>query len=381
MIIRFKDGAKPIGISIIAFCAVFVCTLFLNFYIDLSALSDQVSGEMAKIFYDAQLSTAKVVAAVSGNCLLATSVVLLIFYVRDAVDSRRREIGLLKAFGYGNLRISMDFAIFGISVLCGALPGFGASFLLMPNFYEVQNKEKILPEIRISFHPALLFWLVILPTLFFALLAVLCALKRLRCPALSLLSDRDSRPARKKRHRRKEKNRFFLKEMRSSTLKSRKTMAFLMGFAAFCFSAMVQMSGSMDDLASPLSGAMILIIGLTLAFTALVLSIATVLKKCEKDVAMMSLFGYTPTECRYAILDGYRTISLVGFLLGTVYQYVLLRIMVDVVFRDMGNMPTYSFNWASFFLTVLCFIPLYEGIIALYARKIRKISVKSIMME
>lgn len=81
------------------------------------------------------------------------------------------------------------------------------------------------------------------------------------------------------------------------------------------------------------------------------------------------------------ILDGYRPIALIGVLLGTVYQFALLRIMVDVVFRDIENVPTYSFDWTMFFLTVLCFVPLYEGTIFLFARKIRKIPVKSIMME
>lgn len=380
MMIRFREGAKPIGISMIAFCAVFVCTLFLNFYTDLSAVDRQMLTDASAVFYDAQLSTAKVVAAISGGCLLATSAVLLIFYVRDSVESRKREIGLMKAFGYGNLRIAVNFSVFGISVLMGALPGFGASFLLMPEFYEVQNKDGFLPDIGIAFHPSLLFLLVILPTLFFSLLSILCALRRLRCSPLSMLCDRDTRPSRARKHQ-KEKNRPFLKEMRSAVLRSRKAMAFLMGFAAFCFSSMMQMSASMDELASPLAGVMILVIGLTLAFTALILSAVTVLKKCEKDIAMMSLFGYTPAECRHAVLNGYRPIACGGFVIGTVYQYALLRIMVDVVFREIENVPTYSFDWTAFFLTVLCFIPLYEGLIALAARRIRKIPIKSVMME
>lgn len=37
MVIRLKDTAKLFGIAIIACCAVFVCTLFLSYNINLAA--------------------------------------------------------------------------------------------------------------------------------------------------------------------------------------------------------------------------------------------------------------------------------------------------------------------------------------------------------
>lgn len=40
MVIRLKDTAKLFGITIIACCAVFVCTLFLSYNIDLAAIKD-----------------------------------------------------------------------------------------------------------------------------------------------------------------------------------------------------------------------------------------------------------------------------------------------------------------------------------------------------
>ena len=41
MMVSFKDGLKFIGISIVCFCAVFVCTFFLNYYIDILPLKDE----------------------------------------------------------------------------------------------------------------------------------------------------------------------------------------------------------------------------------------------------------------------------------------------------------------------------------------------------
>lgn len=73
MVIGVKDAAKLIGISIISFCAVLVCTMFLNFNIDIVSIKENIVSKQAMIFYDAQVSTAKVVSMVSGGCLLITS--------------------------------------------------------------------------------------------------------------------------------------------------------------------------------------------------------------------------------------------------------------------------------------------------------------------
>ena len=79
MVVGIKDVAKLMGISIISCCAVLVCALFLNYYIDILQIEDLLSSEQAVIYYHAQVSTAKVVCLVSGGCLLLTSVVMLFF--------------------------------------------------------------------------------------------------------------------------------------------------------------------------------------------------------------------------------------------------------------------------------------------------------------
>lgn len=45
MIISIKDSVKLIGIMIIAGCAVFVCTLFLNFNMDIVGIRDEITSE------------------------------------------------------------------------------------------------------------------------------------------------------------------------------------------------------------------------------------------------------------------------------------------------------------------------------------------------
>ncbi len=73
--------------------------------------------------------------------------------------------------------------------------------------------------------------------------------------------------------------------------------------------------------------------------------------------------------------------SYIGFAVGTVYQYALLRIMVDIVFRDMEGMPAYTFDFPVMLMSLGVFILVYEAIMYVYSERIKKISVKEIMLE
>lgn len=382
MVVGIKDAVKLIGISIIACCAVLVCTMFLNYYFDIQEIKDMVSTEQAMIFYNAQVSTAKVVCSVSGGCLLITSVIMLLFYIKHYIDTHKNELGILKALGYSNLNIAKNFYVFGISVFIGASIGFLGAFLLMPGFYETQNEDKMLPEIVIHFHPAVMLYFVILPTAAFAALAIFYAYLKLRKNVMMLLKDNFQASSKiRKQKDSKVTDCLFIDDLRNSTLKSGKTLVFFIIFASFCFSSMTQMSASMKDLSSAMIGAMMLLIGIILAFTTLFLAITTVIKGNTKTIAMMRVFGYSQKECCKSILGGYRPLSYIGFALGTVYQYVLLRIMVDIVFKDIDEVPVYEFDFPVMLVSLVFFIAIYEIVMYCYSQKIKRISVKEIMIE
>ena len=382
MLIGIKNVSKLIGISIIACCAVLVCTMFLNFYFDIQLIDNEITSELLMVFYNAQVSTAKVVCLVSGGCLLLTSVVMLFFYIKHYIDTHKKELGILKALGYSNLKIAKNFWIFGISAFIGTAVGFGGAFLIMPWFYALQNKDKILPEITINFHSSLLLYFVILPTVCFSVLSICYAWYKLKKPVLLLLKDNLQAVSKTPRYRiEKSKEISFIDDLKRNTLKSKKTLVFFIIFASFCFSAMSQMSFSMKDLSSEMMGVMMLIIGLVLAFTTLFLAITTVINGNTKTIAMMRVFGYSQKECCRAILGGYRPMSYIGFVIGTVYQYGLLRLMVDVVFKDMEGVPVYEFDFPVMLISLVVFIFVYEMIMYIYSEKIKKISVKEIMIE
>lgn len=378
MVIGIKDAAKLLGISVISCCAVLVCTMFLNFYFDVVQVEDRVAPGQAMILYQAQVSTAKVVCLVTGGGLLLTSVVMLFFYVKHYIDTHKKELGILKALGYSDFEVAVPFWVFGISVLIGTAAGFGGAFLLMPKFYELQNAEGLLPEISIRFHWQVFLFFVVLPTAAFALLAVLYACRKLGRPTILLLRD-DPGASPGKAGRWEDRERPFLEDVRKTTLRSKKTLAFFILFASFCYSAMTQMSFSMKDLSSEMMGIMMLVIGLFLAFATLFLAITTVVRGNTKAIAMMRVFGYSHKECCQALLGGYRPLGYVGFVIGTVYQYGLLRVMVDVVFRDMEGVPVYEFDVPMMLLSLVSFLVVYEAIMFCYAGRIKKVSVKEVM--
>ncbi|MDE5894262.1 MAG: FtsX-like permease family protein [Acetatifactor sp.] len=381
MVVGIKDGAKLAGIMITSFCAVLVCTLFLNYDMDLASIEDIIAAGPARMMYDAQVMTSKVVCCVTGGCLLATTVVMLFFYIRHYIDTHKKELGILKALGYSNMQVAIHFWVFGLSVFLGAGAGYLGASLMMPRFYETQNADGMLPDIVMHFHPLLFLYLVVGPALFFAAAAVLYACRKLKAPALSMIRENLWAEAKTPKHRPKDAERPFLTELKRSTLREKKILVFFMVFAAFCFSAMTQMSFSMKELSSVMMGAMMLLIGIVLACTALFLAVTTVVRGNARTIAMMRVFGYCEKQCSQAILGGYRPAAYVGFAIGTVYQYGLLRIMVDVVFRNIEEVPAYEFDFPMMCLSLAFFSVAYELVLYGYSRRIKKISIKEIMLE
>lgn len=378
MTVSFKDGAKLAGIAVMCACAAFVCSFFLNFYIDASAIAGDVPQDCMAI-YDAQLAMAKVTCAVSGGCLLLVSAVLLAFYVKLYIDRNAKQLGILKAMGYPDGKIAAGFGTFGLSALIGTSAGYLCSFLVMPTVYS-QMSIGGLPEIAIRFHAVLPLCLVLAPALLFSALAVLFAWLKLRRPVGELLREKPDKT--KKRRGAKDRSaRPFLKELRRETLKYKKSLAFFVAFASFCFSCMLQMSASMKTLSSETMGYMIFGIGIVLAATSLLLAATSLVNANAKTVSVMKAYGYTVRECREAIFGGYRFPAAIGFMIGTAYQYGLLKTVVELIFRDVATMPEYRFDVGIFFAVLALFIPAYELTMYAFSRKICRLTVRAVMTE
>lgn len=379
MIVGIKDLTKLLAISVIACCAVFVCTLFLNYNLDLAGIKEEITTQQEIVIYQAQISMGKVIAAVSGGCLLITSVVMLLFYIKNYIDTHGKELGILKALGYSDFKVAKYFWVFGLSIFLGCALGYIGGSFYMPTFYELQNSEQILPELLPQFHIWLAISFIALPTAFFICLSVMYAFCKMKSPVLHLL--REMQEFKFKISKKQTKDLLFLQELKKTTVRSRKILIFFVGFSAFCFSAMTQMSMSMEDLGSEHFTIMLISIGLILSFMTLLLSLSSVMKANKKTLAMMKVFGYSQKECSKALLSGYRPVSYIGFTVGTLYQYILLKVAVTIIFADYENTLEYGFHFQSLIISLICFIAAYELIIYFYSQKINRLSVKEIMLD
>lgn len=382
MVVGIKDAVKLIGISIIGCCAALVCTMFLNFNMDIVGIEHEIMSEQVMMFYQAQVSMSKFVSSVSGGCLLITSVIMLLFYIKHYIDTHKKELGILKALGYSDIKIAKSFWVFGISVFIGTAAGFSGAFLIMPAFYKMQNEDKILPQFSVHFHPELFLFLVIVPTAVFAVLSICYACFKLKSPVLGLLKDNLQTFSKVRKYRdRQNTEGTFLEDLRKNTLRSRKTLVFFILFASFCFSSMTQMSFGMKELSSVMMGVMIMMIGIVLACTTLFLAITAVINGNTKTIAMMRVFGYSQKQCCSALLGGYRPVGYIGFAIGSIYQYVLIKIAVSVVFKDVAGVPDYEFDVPAMVISLVFFLVIYEIIMYCYTEKIKKVSIKEVMLE
>ena len=67
--------------------------------------------------------------------------------------------------------------------------------------------------------------------------------------------------------------------------------------------------------------------------------------------------------------------------IGTIYQYGLLKIVVSIVFADVKNVPEYTFDIPAFVFTLVAFAIIYELAIRYFSLQIKKLSIKSVMLE
>lgn len=119
---------KFIGANMLIFGTVFVCTIFGSYYLDLSSVElpdiPQIKG-----IYEAQLTMVKIICYLAGGCLGVISMIVALFNINRHINENQSAMGVLKALGYSNMRISLVFLKIGVYVLSGAVLGYIGGYL------------------------------------------------------------------------------------------------------------------------------------------------------------------------------------------------------------------------------------------------------------
>lgn len=126
---------------------------------------------------------------------------------------------------------------------------------------------------------------------------------------------------------------------------------------------------------------MMISIGYTLAFVSLLLALTSVMKANQKTCTMMRVFGYTKKECEKAVFGGYRLWNYLGFAIGSVYQYGLLKLMVSIVFKDVPGVPEYHFDLKMCILSLVAYLLIYKAAMKIYGKCLNQMPLKEIMLE
>lgn len=125
--------------------------------------------------------------------------------------------------------------------------------------------------------------------------------------------------------------------------------------------------------------AMLFILGLVIGATVLLLSIYASVSHYKKYIALMKIYGYTQKECNYTIINGYRKLSLAGFLVSIPYTYILCSVMFRIISMNSDMLYPVNFNLLSVLICFFITFALTELIIGITRRFITGISFKEIM--
>jgi len=272
-----KDAKKWLGVLIACLCATWISALFMNFNLDLARL--EPTPEQQPYFDLLTTSGEMTIAIMSASILLITGG-LLIFYVKNFVDQNRPQLGVLKSLGYTGWEIGRQFGWLGLPTFVGASLGLGIAYAMMPLFYSTMLRGTPFTSVPLHFNGQLVGWLLVLPSLFFSLLAIAFGTFKLREPVLDLVKGK------------KQKNRRF-------------SLLFFIFFAALSYSSSLQIAqGIASENGHTLMTYLMMGIGSVLALTCLAIGVGAVLKGNAQSIALFKAMGYTGSECYRFFLGG-----------------------------------------------------------------------------
>lgn len=110
-------------------------------------------------------------------------------------------------------------------------------------------------------------------------------------------------------------------------------------------------------------------------------TLSELVKGNAESLALLKAFGYTGRERCFSVFGGYLPFSAIGFAVGTLYQWGLLKIMITFVFREMEEVPAYTFDVKGLFLSLAAFVAVYGVILWWYILKAQRASLKVVMSE
>ncbi len=119
--------------------------------------------------------------------------------------------------------------------------------------------------------------------------------------------------------------------------------------------------------------------GLVVGVTILALSLYSVTTNYKKYIAILKINGYSEKECDYAIINGYRAVSILGYVISIPYTFVLCTIMFNIISANSDMAYPISVNPVSIIICFVITVVITEIILYLSKRQLKKITFREIM--
>ena len=252
--VSIKQSLRAVSVIALVLMTVFITALFALYNANLSlaraaaeALADN-KDLLAQLAGKASMGN--MIFVMSGLSMGLTSGVALVMYISRHIAENQASMGILKAMGYHNGQIARRYALFGLPVLLGSVPGFIAAFLLEPGFGALINANVDMPDIQRGFPlPILALSVAALPLLFMAV-AVATARVKLRRPPLAMIRESVSLRAGllARRYSRRKSERPFLKELSSAVVRGNLVLLFFVAFAGLAFGNQLQLGFAVSSM-------------------------------------------------------------------------------------------------------------------------------------
>lgn len=372
-----KDFSRLTSLVIVSFTVAFVCSLFLNYLLDLTEFKKTFFDEMILMELNSRETMARFTFMLTFIMLGVTTIFLIISAVNTFIDEHQPVMGMLKAMGYSNLKIAMDFYKFGLAIFMGLLLGYLSSMTIAPVFYDAFAGESHTNP-PLTFQMMTVVYMVLIPTLVMIVISVLHAYRRLRKRPLEMIYHVSVIKASDKlaTYQEKNKDNDYLKSISRVTIRRHRGKTLLVIFAGFCFAAMMQMPITLWNSGFSLIGAMIMVVSaVTLGCGILYITLNIVVNANRKAIAIMKMCGYSDHECNKVFLKPYKCYGYMGFIIGSIYQFLLVKMIMQ--FYEKSN-PDFSFEvvfrFDGLLLIFILFFCYYHLLLVLCKRRMKKVS-------
>src|SRR5215510_2656857 len=113
--ISFQTSYKLLSVRLLTSGMVSTCATLINYSYDLKGIKHLMTDAQLQLVYDSYMTLNRIGTATAGGVLCLITLVVLLFSIGQFINENSAELGVLKALGYCENRIAIEFSKFGLN--------------------------------------------------------------------------------------------------------------------------------------------------------------------------------------------------------------------------------------------------------------------------